>query len=178
MRIGKMLTIGACVLAPAMTMAQAPSLQEQLSAQYKVTRVGKITGTPTIVEAGTVLEVQKTGIAAFPPNSIRDCSSSYQNGNIKEPGKFCTNMAAARGQRPLYLATGEKVYITKLEVNTEKDKVTLEVLECDTCNAVKEPSSYKAEVNFLFAKGTLSSASAGQVEDTIGQLFAISNGGK
>jgi hypothetical protein len=175
MRIGKMLTMGMCLLAPAMMMAQAPSLQEQLSAQYKVTKVGKITGTPTIVEAGTVLEVQKTGIAAFPPSSMRDCSSHYENGTIKEPGRLCTKVAT-RGQNPLYLAQGEKVYITKLEVNTEKDKVTVEVLECDTCNAVKEPSSYKAEVNFMFAKGTLANASAGQVEDTIGQLFAISGG--
>ena len=49
------------------------------------------------------------------------------------------------------------------------------IVACDTCNKT-DPTTYnKANVVFVFPKGSLAKASAGQVEDTIGQLLTISS---
>jgi hypothetical protein len=72
-------------------------------------------------------------------------------------------------------AVGDKVYPMKIDVNVAKDMVTLEIVACDTCNKT-DPTTYnKANVVFQFPHGSLASASAGQVEDTIGQVLTISS---
>jgi len=86
---------------------------------------------------------------------------------------MCTAMLGKQNVR--YLTVGEKVYPAKLDVNLGKDKITLAIFECDPCNGVTETSSYRSEVIFQFAKGYLATAPAGQVEDTIGQVFSISS---
>jgi hypothetical protein len=48
------------------------------------------------------------------------------------------------------------------------------IVSCDTCNKVDPPTYNKANVVFAFPKGSLAKASAGEVEDTIGQLLSIS----
>jgi hypothetical protein len=63
----------------------------------------------------------------------------------------------------------------KFDVNTGKDTVTLEIVECDTCNKTDPPTYMKANIVFQFPKGSLATGNAGQVEDTIGQLLSISN---
>jgi len=49
------------------------------------------------------------------------------------------------------------------------------IVACDTCNKTDPPTYNKAQVVFQFPKGTLANASAGQVEDVIGQLLSISS---
>jgi hypothetical protein len=72
-------------------------------------------------------------------------------------------------------AVGDKVYPSKIEVNLSKDSVTMGIVACDTCNKT-DPTTYnKAQVVFEFPKGSLAKASAGEVEDVIGQLLAISS---
>jgi hypothetical protein len=51
----------------------------------------------------------------------------------------------------------------------------LSIVACDTCNKTDPPTYNKAIVVFQFPKGSLGKASAGEVEDTIGQLLSISN---
>jgi hypothetical protein len=148
------------------------SLQEQLAAQYKLVKIGNATGEVTIVEPGTVLSIQKGGIVGVIPKSLAMCASKYENGNLKAPNSFCVGMLGQQNIR--YLTVGEKVYPMKLDVNIPKEKISIAILECDSCNGVQEPSNYKAEVTFQFAKGYLETANAGQIEDTIGQVFAIS----
>jgi hypothetical protein len=63
----------------------------------------------------------------------------------------------------------------KVDVNLEKDTVTLGIVACDTCNKTDPPTYNKANVIFQFPKGALAKASAGDVEDTIGQLLSISD---
>jgi hypothetical protein len=71
-------------------------------------------------------------------------------------------------------AKGDKVYPTRIDVSIEKDTVTMGIVACDKCNKT-DPTTYnKANVVFAFPKGSLAKASAGEVEDTIGQLLAIS----
>src|ERR1700693_4998844 len=73
------------------------------------------------------------------------------------------------------MAVGDKVYPQKIDVNVAKDTVTLGIVACDTCNKTDPPTYMKANVVFQFPKGSLATASAGAVEDTIGQLLSVSN---
>jgi len=56
-------------------------------------------------------------------------------------------------------------------------KRPIAVIECDSCNGVNQESSYKGEVIFQFAKGTLEKTTVPQVEDMISQVLAIDEGG-
>jgi hypothetical protein len=120
-----------------------------------------------------VLAIQKGGILGVIPKSLAMCPAKFEDGILKAPNTFCVGMVGKQNTR--YLTVGEKVYPFKIDVNTSKEKVTLTILECDSCNGVTEPSTYKSEVVFQFAKGYLETASAGAVEDTIGQVFSIGN---
>ena len=80
-----------------------------------------------------------------------------------------------QGQTTKLFQKGDKVYPTKLDVNLEKDTVSLGVVACDTCNKTDPPTYNKTQVVFQFPKGSLAKASAGDVEDTIGQLLAVSD---
>jgi hypothetical protein len=71
---------------------------------------------------------------------------------------------------------GEKVYVSKLDVNLKKDSIGFRIIECDSCNGASQPSSYQGQVVFQFAKGYLATASVPDVEDTIAKVFAIETG--
>jgi len=51
----------------------------------------------------------------------------------------------------------------------------LGIVACDTCNKTDPPTYNKTNIVFQFPKGSLAKASAGDVEDTIGQLLSISD---
>jgi len=53
--------------------------------------------------------------------------------------------------------------------------VTLGIVACDTCNKTDPPTYNKAQVVFQFPKGSLANANAGSVEDTIGQVLAVTD---
>jgi hypothetical protein len=151
--------------------ARGVSLEEQLKAQYKPVKIGTATEEITIIEPGTALATQKGGILGVVPKNLAMGPSKFEDGNLKGPNNFCVGMVGKQNTR--YLTSGEKVYPFKIDVNTGKEKVTFTILERDSCNGVTEPSSYKTEVVFQFAKGYLDTASAGAVEDTIGQVLSI-----
>jgi hypothetical protein len=81
---------------------------------------------------------------------------------------------ASEGQSTHLFRKGDKVYPTKIDVKLDKDLVVVGIVACDTCNNTDPPTWNKANVEFQFPKGSLAKASAGDVEDTIGQLLAIS----
>jgi hypothetical protein len=161
--------------------AQAVSLQEQLAAQYKLAKIGSDTSGYSVVEKGTLLAVQKGGILAVPYGDQNVLSSKYENGTIKGPnslslmGRKSLMGRFGKEQTTHLFAVGDKVYPMKIDVNLAKDTVTLEVVACDTCNKTDPPTYNKANVVFEFPKGSLASAAAGGVEDTIGQVLSISN---
>jgi hypothetical protein len=150
---------------------QAVTLQEQLNAQYKLVKMGSDSGGFGVVEPGTLLAVQKGGILSVPWRALALCPAKYQDGALHPSVGFCANMVR---QVSRYFKVGEKVYPTKVEISLDKAKITLTVVACDSCNGVNPPSSMKGEVVFQFAKGYLDQANAGEVEDTIGQVFSIS----
>ncbi|MGA7909044.1 MAG: hypothetical protein WCA16_16670 [Candidatus Sulfotelmatobacter sp.] len=165
--------------------AQAPTLQEQLAAQYKLVKMGSDTGGYSVVEAGTLLAIQKGGILGVPYTDKTVLTTKYEGGAVHGPnaaliegrkrlfGHF--SQTQAQGQTTHLFQTGDKVYPTKVEVNLEKDSVTMSIVACDTCNKTDPPTYNKAQVVFEFPKGALAKASAGDVEDTIGQLLSISS---
>ena len=71
------------------------------------------------------------------------------------------------------LTVDEKVYVTKIDVKQKEDKVVLTITECDKCNNVQDPSSYKGAIQFQFPKGYLEKADVGQVADVIHQVLAV-----
>jgi hypothetical protein len=149
----------------------ATSLEERLKADYKVTKI--VARTAEIVAPGTVFVLQKDGVLAYPPTNLALCPSKFQDGALHPPGGFCKAMV---GQDVLNLKTGEKVYITQIEVGVKNDKIIAHLIQCDACNG-NSISSYKSAVIFQFPKGYLQQADAGQVEDVIAQVLAVDTGG-
>lgn len=154
--------------------AGAPSLQEQLKAQYKIVKTSADANGLVVVDPGTVLDVQKGGLLGVPPISAVMCAAKFQDDDLKSPNGFCAAMVK---QNSRFLQVGEKVYPLRIEVNLEKDKVTFQVIECDSCNGVQQPSFYKSEIVFQFAKGVLRNTAVPKVEDIIGKVLAIDSGG-
>lgn len=161
--------------------AQAVSLQEQLAAQYKVVKMGSDTSGYSVVEKGTLLAIQKGGILSVPYGDQNVLACKYENGAIKAPnslslmGRKSIMGKFGKEQTTHLIAVGDKVYPMKIEVNVQKDTVTMGIVECDTCNKVDPPTYNKASIVFQFPHGSLANASAGGVEDTIGQVLSISN---
>lgn len=135
--------------------AQAPSLKEQLEAQYA---------------PGTVLVVQKEGILGVAPASGKTCAAKFLNGNLKPPDASCT---APLKNSSRMLTVGEKVNPSEIQVNVAQEKISFGLVECDSCNKGATSSSYKALVEFQFAKGYLEKGNVPEIEDTIGQLLSI-----
>jgi hypothetical protein len=161
------------ILFAAFASAQRPvTLQEQLSAQYKVARMGSDSGGVAVVEPGTLLAVQKGGVLSVPWKAMVLCPAKYQDNSLHPSAGFCAGMVKTVSK---YYQKGDKVYPLKIEVSIDKAKISFAVVACDSCNGVNPPTSMKGEVVFQFAKGYLEKAEAGEVEDAIGQVFAISN---
>jgi len=183
--IAGIVLLAATIFPMSLASAQAVSLQEQLSAQYKLVKMGSDTSGPSVVEAGTLLAIQKGGILGVPYSDKTVLATKYENGTVHTPsglmvqgrkalfGRF--SQTQSEGQTTHLFAKGDKVYPTKIDVNLAKDNVTLSIVACDTCNKTDPPTYNKAQVTFQFPAITLASASAVQVEDVIGQLLSISS---
>ncbi|MGA8429884.1 MAG: hypothetical protein WB729_08690 [Candidatus Sulfotelmatobacter sp.] len=162
--------------------AQAPTLQEQLAAQYKLVKMGSDTSGYSVVDAGTLLAIQKGGILGVPYSDTSSIpATKYEGGVVHTPNALVSKLGGfgmkklGKEQTTKLFASGDKVYPNKIEVNVAKDQVAMGIVACDTCNKTDPPTYNKATVVFQFPKGSLANASAGSVEDTIGQLLAISS---
>ncbi len=159
--------------------AQAPTLQEQLTAQYKVVKMGSDTSGYSVVDAGILLEIKKGGILGVPYSDSSILSTKYEGGTVHAPNALLTKGIGfgmkkfGKEQTTHLFAAGDKVYPSKIEVDVNKDDVSMTIVACDTCNKTDPPTYNKAKVVFQFPKGSLAKASAGDVEDTIGQLLSI-----
>jgi hypothetical protein len=177
--------LSATILSSPLAHAQAVSLQDQLAAQYKLVKMGSDTSGYSVVDAGTLLSIQKGGILGVPYSDKTVLTTKYEGGTVHTPSSLMTSgrkallghfsQTQSQGQTTHLFAVGDKVYPSKIEVNVASDKVTLWIVACDTCNKTDPPTYNKAEVAFQFPKGALAKASAGEVEDVIGQLLAISS---
>jgi hypothetical protein len=155
------------------------SLREQLAAQYKPVKMGSDSGGYSVVEPGTLLAVQKGGILGVAYSDSSVLSTKYEGGTVHSPNSLLTKGIGfgmgkvGKVQATRLFQVGEKVYPSKLEVDVTKDEVAMTIVACDICNRMDPPTYNKAKVVFRFPKGTLAKASAGEVEDMIGQLLPI-----
>lgn len=149
------------------------SLANQLRAQYKLAKMGSDSSGRSVVEAGTVLVIQKGGILGVPSGNVAMAPATYKEGDLHGPNGFAASLL---GHNTRQLAVNEKVYITKIDVHSKNDKIMLTIVECDSCNGVQQPSSYKSAVVFQFPKGYLAKADVSQVQDVITQVFAPDTG--
>jgi len=174
-------TIFVTIVLASMAGAQAPTLQEQLIAQYKLVKMGSDTSGYSVIDKGTLLEIKKGGILGVPYGDNNVPASHYEGGVVKGPsglalvGRKSIMGKFGKEQTTHLFASGDKVYPMKVDVNVAKDTVTLGIVACDTCNKTDPPTYNKAQVVFQFPKGSLANANAGSVEDTIGQLLAVTD---
>jgi hypothetical protein len=177
--ISGILLLAVSIIPMSLASAQAPSLQEQLAAQYTVVKMGADSNGPAVIEAGTILNIKKGGILSVPYGDTSVVPTKYQDGVVHSP-----NSALMKGigfglgkigktQTTAFFQVGTKVYPSRIVVNAPKDQVVMSVVACDSCSNTSPTTFYKADVVFQFAKGSLATISAGQVEDTIGGLLAI-----
>jgi hypothetical protein len=172
--------LAATIVPMSLAGAQAVSLQEQLAAQYKLVKMGSDSSGYSVVEEGTLLAIQKGGLVGVPYSDTSVQSNKYEGGAVKAPNSVLSKGLGfgmkkfGKEQTTKLFAKGDKVYPTKVEVNLDKDTVTMGIVACDTCNKTDPPTYNKTNVVFVFAKGGLAKASAGEVEDTIGQLLSVS----
>lgn len=160
MRYGSYLAIGIFgpLFVSGQLFAQAtrpPSLKEQLEAQYA---------------PDTVLVVQKDGILGLAPIIIKTCAAKYQNGNLRPADVTCS---APIKDSSRMLAVGERVNPRGVQVNLALETISFDIVECDSCNNGVSPPSYKARIDFQFARGYLEKGNVSEIEDTIGQLLSI-----
>lgn len=180
MRFGPAIPILGILFTPSIAGIAAPqtaapaSLQEQLNAQYKFAKMSpNFSGDRVqLITPGTLMAVKMGGVLGVPFRAKAVCASKFQDNTLHPSTGFCAGIMRSVSQ---YFQIGSKVYPLKIEVSLDKGKISFQVVSCDSCNGIDPPTGLKGEVVFEFAKGYLEKASAGAVEDTIGQVFAISN---
>ncbi|MGH9453641.1 MAG: hypothetical protein ACRD2O_06680 [Terriglobia bacterium] len=162
----------------------AGSLETQLTAKYKLVTLGTDSTGLSVVEPGAILDIKKGGIMSYPNDNPRPFASTYKNGAIHPPSSmkipgWIPHASSVPGQvsDTRFLTVGEKVYITKFEVQRKESKVAVFIIECDSCNNVQDPSLRRAQVVFQYPKGYLEKADVGQVTDLIDEVLSIDTGG-
>jgi len=148
----------------------APSLADQLKTQYKLV---KLSADSNIAEEGTVLVIHGEGIFGVPAGSTYSCPSMYVDGALHAPS---ADDKLHCGKEFRELKTGEKVYPLRIDVDTKKNRVSLLVVECGSCNGLPQSASYKALVVFQYPNGYMAAAEVSQIEDVINQVVPIDSG--
>lgn len=169
--------------------AGADSLESQLAAKYKLVKLGTDSSGLAVLDAGTVLVIKKGGILSVASGNLVVVPSFVKDGQVKAANntamqgvnKFLKwkNVPDAGGTASTdtkFLTVGEKVYVSKIDVNRKDSKVTLAIIECDSCNNVQDASMRKAQVVFQFPKGYLDGADGGQVTDLITPILEVDAG--
>jgi len=169
-------------LLPSPAAAQGASLQDDLTKMFKMATVDSDSTGLAVTNAGTVLVIKKGGIRGYPPSDKTVLPNTYKDGVVHAPSSLIKKVwnFKDRGQgadNSRLLPVDTKVYATKLTVDAKGDKVTLNIIECDSCNNVQQASSFRAQITFQFAGGYLQTAASDQVADQINTLLANDTSG-
>jgi len=176
-----MRVVGALILSGSLPGLQgevpSQSVEQQLRKQYVLTRVGT---NGVVAQAGTVLTVQADGIKASPASYMLFWPNNYKKGGgrVKQPlvsakaGISKVDRGAIR-----FFQMGEKAYLVEMEIRDAD--VVFSIQSCGVCNpSGTDPNDtpYRAEVSFQLGKGYLNTGSVKDIQETIGQVFAIETG--
>src|ERR1700688_25492 len=158
----------------------ADSLESQLAAKYKLVKLGTDSSGLSGLDAGTVLVIKKGGILSVAAGNAVVVATTVKDGQVHTANntamqgvnkllkwKAPADPTGAASTDTKFLTVGEKVYVSKIDINRKDSKVTLSIIECDTCNSVQDPSLRKAQVAFVFPKDYLAGADGGQISDVI-----------
>ena len=168
--IGVLAVLAGSVEMLAVTQDAHPApLAEQLKGQYQLVKTSGYADTFRVVEPGTVLVVQKSGIFGSPASDMTLLGNKYQDGQLHSPNAFALGMKKVKRG----FDVGDKVYISKLDVNLGKDVISLWILECGQCNGVAQTDSFRADLVFQFPRGALQKMDVPEVVDTISQVLAF-----
>ena len=164
----------------------ADSLESQLAAKYKVAKVGQDSTGISVTDPGTVLVIKKGGILSVAstnmvviPSYVKDGQVHSANGNAMQgvskllKWKNVSDPTGSTTAETKFLTIGEKVYVSKIDINRKDSKVSMAIIECDSCNSVQDASQRKAQVVFQFPKDYLAGADGGQISDVISQVLDI-----
>ena len=164
----------------------ADSLESQLAAKYKVAKVGQDSTGISVTDPGTVLVIKKGGILSVTstnmvviPSYVKDGQVHSANGNAMQgvskllKWKNVSDPTGSTTAETKFLTIGEKVYVSKIDINRKDSKVSMAIIECDSCNSVQDASQRKAQVVFQFPKDYLAGADGGQISDVISQVLEI-----
>jgi hypothetical protein len=145
------------VLAAAQASPSAGPLDQQLSAQYP---------------PGTLLTIRLKGVEGVNPACPALLVATYkEDGKLHAPSVLSKTAAAGFGCLFRSFPAGWKVNSQSILVVPRSGRIWFVVQECDTCNNGMA-ASYRARVDFQFAKGSLDAAA---VQDAIAQVFSIDN---
>jgi hypothetical protein len=161
------LTICATVLAQ----DGSPQLEAQLKTILKVTEVEWVGN--TVLSSGTVVNLTKDNLLFETPESQPVvCPATVREGKQDVPSSLCRLTMKGTGN---FLQAGQKLYVTKIRANPAKDTVTLDLVNALVDPATGKPAkpTFKTAVNFVFSKGYLSKADAGQIADVINNLLPV-----
>ena len=155
---------------------QAPSqsIDQQLRKQYILTRVGT---NGVLVHAGTVLTVQADGIKASPASYLVFWPNNYKKGGgrVKQPMMTAkAGISKVNRGEIRFFQVGEKVYLAQMEIKDAD--VVFSIQSCGSCSqSGADPNDvpYRAEVSFQLGKGYLNTGTFKDIQETIGQVFAI-----
>src|SRR5215813_7785182 len=156
------------------------TLQDDLLKMFKLATTDTDSSGLTVTNPGTVLVSKKGGVRGYPPTDKVLIPNTYKDGTVHAPSSMIKKVwnFKDRGQgadNSRLLPIDTKVYMIKMSVDAKNDKITVNIIECDSCNNVQQPSSYLAQIAFQFAKGFLQSAAPDQVADQINALLANDN---
>jgi hypothetical protein len=174
---------------PAAAQGGADSLESQLGTKYKLVKLGTDSSGLAILDPGTVLVIKKGGILSVASSNVVVVPTVVKDGQVHTANntamqgvnrflkwKSVPDPTGAASTDTKFLTVGEKVYVSKIDVNRKDSKVALAIIECDTCNSVQDPSLRKAQVIFQFPKDYLAGADGGQISDVINQILEVDAG--
>jgi hypothetical protein len=165
------LFVAVALCGTALAQDASPQLEAQLKTILKVTEVEWVGN--TITKQGTVVKLTKGNLLfETPETSPVLCPATVRETKQEIPSSFCRLTMKTSGD---FLQEGQKLYVTKIHANPAKDMVTLDLVDATVNPATGTPAkpTFKTAVNFVFSKGYLSKADAGQIADVISNLLPV-----
>jgi hypothetical protein len=155
--------------APLAFAAAPDTIQTQVRHAYPVTKFRP--DRMQVLDAGTLLTVQRPGILATPIIKGVYFVTTYKRGKLSRGfGSTLGELATESGTFPV----NERVYLIKIDVDSKKSTITLHIESCGTCDPAA-PDPYhlpqRGAVKFDFEKGAFDSINLGTVQGTIAAVF-------
>src|SRR5256885_9645353 len=100
----------------------------------------------SVTDAGTVLVIKKGGILSVAPSNVVVVPTYVKDGQVHTANntamqgvnrllkwKSVPDPTGAGSTDTKFLTVGEKVYVSKIDVNRKDSKISLAIIECDSC---------------------------------------------